>query len=411
MDLSETSRCQALKAELLEFMDSHVYPAESIYDKQRAGSDDRHALPPVIDELKQEARSRGLWNLFLPDDHWGPGLNNLEYAPLAEITGRSILLAPEALNCAAPDTGNMEVLARYGTPAQQEQWLVPLLEGEIRSCFGMTEPAVASSDAQNIATTIERKGNEYVINGRKWWSSGVADPRCKIAIVMGVTDHDASSHQRHSMILVPLDTAGVTVVRDLTVLGFTDQHGHGDVIYDDVRVPVDNLIGAPGDGFAIAQGRLGPGRIHHCMRLIGLSERALDLTISRVQQREVFGAPLASQGVVQQWIAESRIEIEQARLLVLKAAWMMDTVGNKEARTEIAAIKVVAARMACAVVDRAIQAFGGAGMSQDFPLAYGYAQARLLRIADGPDEVHLRAIARQELRREVPNAAVKMPVA
>ena len=410
MDLSETPRTTRLRAELLDFMETQVYPAERDYEAQRQAASDPHDPPPVIESLKKEARSRGLWNLFLPDDRWGAGLTNLEYAPLAEITGRSLLLAPEALNCSAPDTGNMEVLARYGTPQQQDQWLVPLLEGEIRSSFGMTEPDVASSDAQNIQTRIVRDGDDYVINGRKWWSSGILDPRCTIAIVMGITDPDAPRHRRHSQILVPVDTPGVTVVRDLTIFGYTDQHGHGEVDFDNVRVPASNLIGGEGDGFAIAQGRLGPGRIHHCMRMIGASERALDLMIDRVRRREAFGAPLAEQGVVQSWIAESRIEIEQARLLVLKAAWLMDTVGNKAARTEIAAIKVVAARLACSVFDRAIQAFGGAGVSQDYPLAYGYAFGRIVRIADGPDEVHLRAIAREELRRELPQPLSSSPV-
>jgi acyl-CoA dehydrogenase len=338
-----------------------------------------------------------LWNLFLPDDKHGPGLTNLEYAPLAEITGRSIEIAPEAINCAAPDTGNMEVLAMFGTPEQQERWLQPLLEGEIRSCFGMTEPDVASSDATNMATTIVRDGDDYVINGRKWWSSGAMDPRCEIAIVMGLSNPDGPRYAQHSMILVPLDTPGVKVERDLSVFGYHDQHGHPEVSYTDVRVPRENIIGQEGMGFAIAQARLGPGRIHHCMRAIGMSERALELMVDRVRHRVAFGRPLAAQGVVREWIAESRIEIEQARLLVLKTAWMMDTVGNKHAQKEIAAIKVIAARLACRVTDRAIQAFGGAGVSGDFPLAALYAGARALRLADGPDEVHLRAVARLEL--------------
>jgi acyl-CoA dehydrogenase len=326
-------------------------------------------------------------------------MSNLDYAPLAEIMGRSILLAPEATNCAAPDTGNMEVLARYGTPEQQERWLKPLLAGEIRSCFGMTEPDVASSDATNVATTIVRDGDEYVIDGRKWWSSGALDPRCEVAIVMGVTDPDADRHTRHSQVLVPLDTPGVSVLRDLSVFGFVDQHGHGEVVYDNVRVPASNLIGLEGSGFAIAQARLGPGRIHHCMRLVGLAERSLEMMIDRAQHRVAFGGAISDQGVVRNDIAESRIDIEQVRLLVLKAAWMIDTVGARAARTEIAAIKVSAARMAVRVVDRAIQVFGGAGLSQDFPLAYAYAQARLLRLADGPDEVHLQTVARNELQR------------
>jgi acyl-CoA dehydrogenase len=407
MDFAPSERVAELSAQLLGFMAEHVYPAESVYAEQMREASDHHALPPVIEELKAEARRRGLWNLFLPDGRWGAGLSNLEYAPLAEITGRSIVIAPEAVNCAAPDTGNMEVLVRWGTEEQQQRWLVPLLEGEIRSCFGMTEPGVASSDATNIETTIERDGDDYVVNGRKWWSTGVSDSRCRVCIVMGITDADAPPYDRHSMILVPLDADGVTIERDLSVLGFTDQHGHGEVVFDAVRVPVANLIGAEGQGFAIAQGRLGPGRIHHCMRLIGLCERAIDLMVARARNRTAFGGPLSEQGVIQEWIALSRIEVEQARLLVLKAAWMMDTVGDKEARTEIAAIKVAAARTACAVLDRGIQTFGAAGLSQDFPLAYGYAQARYLRIADGPDEVHLRTIARRELRREP--ALVEVP--
>jgi acyl-CoA dehydrogenase len=398
MDFAHSERAQELRTELLDFMDSHVYPAEPVYAEQRR-SGDPHALPPVVEELKKEARARGLWNLFLPDERWGVGLTNLEYAPLAEITGRSPHIAPEALNCSAPDTGNMEVLVDFGTPEQQERWLVPLLAGEIRSCFGMTEPEVASSDPTNLATRIRRDGDDFVVSGRKWWSTGTGDPRCKVAIVMGVSDPKAEPHRRHSMILVPLDTPGVQVVRDLTTFGYTDQHGHGEVVYDDVRVPAANLIGEEGAGFAIAQARLGPGRIHHCMRCIGMAERALDLMIERAQSRTAFGGPLAEQGVIATWIAESRIEIEQARLLVLKAAWLMDTVGNKAARTEIAAIKVVAARMLATVADRAIQVFGGKGLTEDVPLAAFYAGARQLRLADGPDEVHLRTVARQELRR------------
>jgi acyl-CoA dehydrogenase len=356
-------------------------------------------LPPIVDELKRAARDLGLWNLFLPDERFGAGLSVTDYAPLAEITGRSILLAPEALNCSAPDTGNMEVLVRFGTQEQQDRWLRPLLDGEIRSCFGMTEPAVASSDATNIETTITRDDGDYVVNGRKWWSTGTGDPRCKIAIVMGVSDPDAERHRRHSMILVPLDTPGVTVVRDLSVFGYTEQHGHGEVAYDAVRVPQENVIGQPGEGFAIAQARLGPGRIHHCMRAIGLAERSLDLMIDRVLSRTAFGGPLADQGVIQTWVAESRIELEQARLLVFKAAWLIDAVGAKAARMEIAAIKVVAARTACRVVDRAVQAFGGAGMGPDVPLGLYYSHARHLRLADGPDEVHMRTVAREEIGR------------
>jgi acyl-CoA dehydrogenase len=404
---SKSSRGAELGDQLAEFLEQEIYPAEPVYERERGEASDPHAPVPVLEELKRHAREMGLWNLFLADERWGAGLTNLEYAPLAELTGRSILLAPEALNCSAPDTGNMEILARYGSPEQQQRWLEPLLEGEIRSCFGMTEPDVASSDARNIALRIEADGPDYVINGRKWWSSGSADPRCAIALVMGVTSPDAAPYARHSMILVPLETPGVQVMRDLTIFGFTDQHGHGEVHYTDVRVPRENLVGREGEGFAIAQARLGPGRIHHCMRLIGLAERALDLMIERVRTRAAFGGPLADQGVIQTWIAESRIELEQARLFVLKTAWLVDTVGTREARIEIAAIKVVAARIACRIVDRAIQSFGGAGMSADTPLAYAYAQARLLRIADGPDEVHLRSIARRELAREISPQAVR----
>ena len=396
MDFAHTERALALQEQLTRFMDEHVYPAEPVYAQQlRAG--DPHVVPPVVEELKAKARAEGLWNLFLPDETHGAGLTNLEYAPLAEITGRSIAIAPEALNCAAPDTGNMEVLAMFGTPEQQERWLQPLLEGEIRSCFGMTEPEVASSDATNMATTIVRDGDEYVINGRKWWSSGAMDPRCEVAIVMGLSNPEGPRYAQHSMVLVPFDTPGVTVERDLSVFGYHDQHGHPEVSYTDVRVPVENIVGQEGMGFAIAQARLGPGRVHHCMRAIGMSERALELMTDRVRHRVAFGRPLAAQGVVREWIAESRMEIEQARLLVLKTAWMMDTVGNKHAQKEIAAIKVVAARLACRVTDRAIQAFGGAGVSGDYPLASLYAGARALRLADGPDEVHLRAVARLEL--------------
>jgi acyl-CoA dehydrogenase len=398
MDFAHSERAQQLREALLDFMDSHVYPAEPVYAEQRRHGDP-HALPPIVEELKARARECGLWNLFLPDDRWGAGLSNLEYAPLAEITGRSPHIAPEALNCSAPDTGNMELLVDFGTPEQQQRWLAPLLNGEIRSCFGMTEPDVASSDPTNLATRIRRDADEYVITGRKWWSTGTGDPRCKVAIIMGVSDPEAEPHRRHSMILVPLDTPGVDVTRDLTTFGYTDQHGHGEVVYDDVRVPAANLLGEEGAGFAIAQARLGPGRIHHCMRAIGMAERSLELMVARAQARTVFGGPLAEQGVIATWIAESRIEIEQARLLVLKAAWLMDTVGNKAARTEIAAIKVVAARMLATVADRAIQVFGGKGVTEDVPLASFYAIARQLRIVDGPDEVHLRTVARQELRR------------
>ncbi|HMU79915.1 MAG TPA: acyl-CoA dehydrogenase family protein [Microthrixaceae bacterium] len=401
MNLEPSDRGKALQETLLAFMDSHVYPAEPVYREQMAASGDAHFHPPIVEDLKAAARERGLWNLFLPHrTPWSPDpLPNLDYAYLAEITGRSTALAPEALNCAAPDTGNMEVLALFGTPAQQEEWLVPLLEGEIRSAFAMTEPDVASSDATNIQMRIERDGDDYVLNGRKWWTSGAASDRCKIMIVMGKTDPDAPRHLQQSMILVPMDTPGVTKVRDLPVFGYQDREGHGEMLFEDVRVPATNLLAEEGSGFAIAQARLGPGRIHHCMRCIGIAERALDLMCRRVTERVAFGRPLSEQGVIREWIADSRIEIEQARLLTLKAAYLMDTVGHKGAAIEISAIKVVAPNMALRVVDRAIQAHGGGGVSDDFPLAQMYAGLRTLRFADGPDEVHRRQVARQELAR------------
>jgi acyl-CoA dehydrogenase len=399
VDFEETPRVRELKSQLLDFMDSHVYPAERVYREQVEAGGDPHKSPPVMEDLKREARKRNLWNLFLPDTRWGAGLSNLEYAPLAEITGRSFL-APEALNCAAPDTGNMEILAQFGTPEQQERWLQPLLDGEIRSAFSMTEPDVASSDATNIRTEIRRAGDEYVINGRKWWTSGAADPRCRILIVMGKTNPDAHRYMQQSMILVPIDTPGLTVKRTLSVFGYDEGHGHCEIVYDNVRVPAANLLGEEGSGFLIAQARLGPGRIHHCMRAIGMAERAYELMVTRVKSRVAFGKPLAEQGVIQDWLAESRLEIEQARLLTLKAAWLMDTVGKDGARFEISAIKVVGPRVACTVIDRAIQAHGGAGVSQDTVLAQMYAGARTLRLADGPDEVHKMSIARNELKRE-----------
>src|SRR4051794_24462167 len=379
-------------------MDSYVYAAEPVYAEERRQGDP-HALPPIVEELKARARERGLWNLFLPDERWGAGLTNLEYAPLAEITGRSPHIAPEALNCSAPDTGNMELLVDFGTPEQQQRWLVPLLSGEIRSCFGMTEPDVASSDPTNLATRIRRDGDEYVITGRKWWSTGTGDPRCKLAIVMGVSDPEAEPHRRHSMILVPLDTPGVEVIRDLTTFGYTDQHGHGEVVYDDARVPAANLIGEEGAGFAIAQARLGPGRIHHCMRSIGVAEAAIELMCRRAESRVAFGRPIAHQGVVRDWIAESRVRIEQLRLLVLKTAWLMDTVGNKGAHTEIQAIKIATPKTVKWILDKAIQTHGAAGLSQDTELAAAFAGIRTLRSADGPDEVHKNALAKAELRR------------
>ncbi|MBJ7608482.1 MAG: acyl-CoA dehydrogenase family protein [Candidatus Dormibacteraeota bacterium] len=400
MDFAFDSRTEELRAQLLDFMTSHVYPAERVVEEQHAALSNQWDRPPVMDELKAEARRRGLWNLFLPNHAFGAGLTNLQYAPLAEITGWSPMIAPEAINCAAPDTGNMEILAMFGTPDQQQRWLRPLLDGEIRSAFSMTEPEVASSDATNISTRIERDGGEYVVTGRKWWSSGAMSPRCALAIVMGVTDADAQPHRRQSMVLVPLDSPGVNVRRATTVFGYSDgaHGGHADIEYDEVRVPAANLLGEEGSGFAIAQARLGPGRIHHCMRVIGMADRALDLMCRRVSTRTAFGRVLAEQGVVQEWIAEAFIRLEQARLLVLKAAWMMDRVGNREARREIAAIKVAAPQAALWVLERAIQAHGGAGVSQDFPLAQFYAHARTLQLADGPDEVHRRAIARDMLR-------------
>ena len=400
MDFQLSPTALALQDKLLAFMDECVYPAEAVYEEQMAALGDPHAHPQIVEDLKAEARTRGLWNLFLPHEtQWTEGLSNLDYAPLAEITGRSIHLAPEALNCAAPDTGNMEVLTMFGTDAQKEQWLQPLLEGEIRSAFAMTEPDVASSDATNIQLSIVRDGDEYVLNGRKWWISGAASDRCKIFIVMGKTDPTASRHLQQSMILVPRDTPGLNVVRDLPVFGYQDREGHVELRFEDVRVPVENIIAEEGAGFMIAQARLGPGRIHHCMRCIGIAERALELMCRRVTDRVAFGRPLAEQGVIREWIADSRMEIEQARLLTFKAAWLMDTVGNKGAAVEISSIKVVVPNMALRVVDRSIQAHGGGGVSDDFPLARMYAGLRTLRFADGPDEVHRRQVARTELGR------------
>jgi acyl-CoA dehydrogenase len=401
MDFEPTDRCKELRERLLAFMDERVYPAERVYHEQLVGSGDPHFHPPAMEELKEQARERGLWNLFLPygDDELGsPGLTNSEYAPLAEIMGRSHI-APEACNCAAPDTGNMEVLKLFGTPEQQDRWLRPLLDGEIRSAFAMTEPDVASSDATNIQLRIERDGEEYVLNGRKWWISGTMRERCRIMIVMGKTDPDGPTYRQQSMILVPIDTPGVTVVRNLPVFGYVDQEGHAELTFEDVRVPAANLIANEGDGFLISQARLGPGRIHHCMRAIGAAERALELMCARAASRQTFGALVSERANVQDWIAESRIELEMARLLTLKAAWLMDTVGNKHARTEISAIKVAAPNVALRVVDRAIQVHGGGGVSDDFPLAMMYAHLRTLRLADGPDEIHKRTIARHELRR------------
>jgi acyl-CoA dehydrogenase len=393
-----TSRTRELQERLGEFIAERVDPTEPVYVEQVEESGDPHFHPPVMEELKAEARRRGLWNLFLPNEKWGAGLTNVEYAPLCELMGRSPL-ASEATNCAAPDTGNMEILAEFGTPQQQDEWLVPLLEGEIRSCFAMTEPFVASSDATNIQSRIERDGDHYVVNAHKWWTSGAATKRCKVAILMGVSNPDADPYHRHSMILVPMDAPGVSIVRTLPVFGHDAGGGHCETLYENVRLPASNILGEDGGGFAIAQARLGPGRIHHCMRAIGLAERALELMCERAQLRTAFGKTLAQQGVVQDRVAESRIEIEQARLLTMKAAWLMDTVGNKGARFEIAAIKVVAARVATNVIDRAIQLFGGAGVSDDWPLAAMYAHARTLHLVDGPDEVHKQQIARRELRK------------
>ena len=404
MDFAYSSKVEELRGQLGDFMDTHVYPAESVYTEQMKAAGNPHFHPPVVEELKAEARSRGLWNLFLPDAEDGAGLSVLEYAPLAEITGRSPELAPEALNCSAPDTGNMEILHMFGTPEQREVWLHPLLEGEIRSCFSMTEPDVASSDATNIRTRIEREGDEYVITGRKWFSSGAASDRCKVSIVMGVTNPDADRHRMQSMVIVPMDSTGVEVERDPTVFGYHDRGGHPQIHFDHVRVPVSNLLGEEGGGFAIAQARLGPGRIHHCMRAIGAAERCLDLMVQRSQARTAFRRPLSEQGVVREWIAEARMRIEQARLLVLKTAWLIDNVGTRGARIEISAIKVVAPELLTYVADRAIQLFGGAGFTEDFPIASMYAMGRWLQIADGPDEVHRRSVARAELGRLGPGA-------
>jgi acyl-CoA dehydrogenase len=395
VDFAYSDKVKQLQQQVQEFMDAHVYPNESVYDDQVEAN--RWAQPPIMEELKAKARAAGLWNLFLTDSPHGAGLTNLEYAPLCEIMGRSPI-APEVFNCAAPDTGNMEVLDRYGNQAQQQHWLVPLLAGEIRSAFAMTEPDVASSDATNIQCSIRREGDEYVINGRKWWTSGVLHPHCTIMIVMGKTNPEAPRHLQQSQVLVPVDTPGVTVVRHLPVFGYDDApHGHGEVLFQDVRVPVANIILGEGRGFEIAQGRLGPGRIHHCMRVVGVAERALDAMCKRVKRRVAFGKPIAEQTVTLERIAEARIAIEQARLLVLKAAYMMDTVGNKVARKEIAMIKVAAPNMALKVIDWAIQAHGGGGVSDDFGLAGMWAGTRTLRLADGPDEVHRNQIGRLEL--------------
>lgn len=398
MDFAPSPRAAEHAEKMWDFMREHIFPAEPVWAAYLREHGE-HAYPPIMEELKAEARRRGLWNLFLPKVS---GLSNLEYAEVAEVTGWSPVIAPEAINCQAPDTGNMETLELFATPEQRERWLEPLLEGRIRSAFAMTEPAVASSDATNISTSITRDGDEYVINGRKWWITGVADERCEIFIVMGKTDPEAEPHRQQSMILVPRDTPGLMIERHLPVFGYQDQHGHSEIVFEDVRVPATNLLAGEGDGFQIAQARLGPGRIHHAMRAIGMAERALALMVERSQERVAFGQPLAEQGVVRELIANSRIEIDQARLLVQKTAWLIDQYGAKGARTEISAIKVAAPQVACAVIDRAIEVFGAAGVSDDTPLAYFYAWARVLRIVDGPDAVHRRTIARQELRRTPP---------
>ena len=407
MDFAFDARTQELRESLLDFMDTHVHPNEQVFADQLAGLDDRWAwsTAPVLQELRAEARSRGLWNLFLPVGHYGDlgaGLTNLQYAPLAEITGRAGHLAPAALNCAAPDTGNMEVLAMFGTPEQQERWLRPLMEGQIRSAFAMTEPDVASSDATNIETSIVRDGDEYVINGRKWWITGAMNPQCEIFIVMGKTDPSASRHRQQSQILVPRDTPGLTVVRPMHVMGYDDHEhgGHAELRFEDVRVPVSNLIGEEGGGFGVAQARLGPGRIHHCMRAIGVAEKAIELMCTRADSRVAFGRAISEQGVVRDWIAESRVRLEQLRLLVLKTAWMMDDVGARGAHTEIQAIKIATPRTVQWILDKAIQVHGAGGLSQDFPLANAYASIRTLRFADGPDEVHKNALAKAEIRKQ-----------
>jgi acyl-CoA dehydrogenase len=407
MEFAYDARTQELIADLKAFMDEHVYPAEAVFEEQLDRAEPWSA-PPVVEDLKAEARRRGLWNFFLPGEH-GAGLTNLQYAPLAEITGRSIHLAPPALNCAAPDTGNMEVLSMFGTEAQKKEWLEPLLDGRIRSSFAMTEPDVASSDATNIATRIERVGGstgggaprEYVINGRKWWITGAMNPNAKILIVMGKTDPSAERHRQQSMILVPRDTPGLEVKRGMSVFGYDDRDhgGHAELEFRDVRVPADNLVGGEGDGFAIAQARLGPGRIHHCMRSIGMAERAIELMCARASERVAFGRPIAEQGVVRDWIAEARVRVEQLRLLVLKTAWLMDTVGNKGAHSEIQAIKIATPATVEWILDKAIQVHGAGGLSQDFPLAGWFAGIRTLRFADGPDEVHKAALARAELKK------------
>jgi acyl-CoA dehydrogenase len=400
-----SDRAKQYHEDLLDFMESHIYPAEPVYDQQMRESGDPHFQPPIVEELKAQARRRGLWNLFHPHPEWGPGLTNLEYAPLAEIMGRSHL-ASEACNCNAPDTGNMEVLTLFGTDEHKEKYLKPLLDGTMASAFAMTEPQVASSDATNVQLSMVRDGDEYVLNGRKWFASNALHKNCKVLIVMGKTDPTAAPHRQQSMMVVPIDAPGVTVMRGLPVFGYQDREGHAEIDFKDVRVPLKDVLKGEGEGFAISQARLGPGRIHHCMRAIGMAERALELMCKRAQSRVTFGKPISENANIQDWIAEARIEIEMIRLLTLKAAYLMDTVGNKAAQTEIAAIKVAAPNVALKIVDRAIQVHGGGGVTDDFPLALAWAHLRTLRLADGPDEVHKRAIARQELRkyRDQPSA-------
>lgn len=398
MDFAPSEKASDFAKRLTAFVTDEVIPAEPVYTEQMVASGDAHFHPPILEDLKRRARELGLWNLFHPNPEYGAGLTNSDYAPLAEITGRSALLAPEATNCAAPDTGNMEVLTLFGSAEHKQRWLRPLLDGEIRSAFAMTEPAVASSDATNIEMRMTPDGDDWILNGRKWWTSNALHPLCRVLIVMGKTDPDAAAHLQQSMMVVPIDAPGITIVRGLPVFGYQDREGHAEIVFEDVRVPGEDVLAGPGAGFMIAQARLGPGRIHHCMRAIGMAERALELMCERASTRIAFGKPIAANANIQDWIAESRIDIEMVRLLTLKAAWMMDTVGNREARTEIAAIKVAAPNVALKVVDRAIQVFGGAGVSDDVPLAMMYAHLRTLRLADGPDEVHKRTIARAELR-------------
>lgn len=397
--LETTERGRDYQERLTKFMDDFVYPAESVYAQQMAAADSPHTQPQILEELKAEAKSQGLWNLFHPDPKWGPGLTNLEYAPLAEITGHSIEIAPESINCNAPDTGNMEVFTRFGTDEHKEKYLKPLLDGEIASAFAMTEPAVASSDATNVEMRMEPTEDGFVLNGRKWFASNAMHPNCRVLIVMGKTSPDAEVHRQQSMLVVPIDAPGVTVVRNLPVFGYHDREGHAEITFEDVHVPASDILKGEGEGFAISQARLGPGRIHHCMRAIGAAERALELMVKRAEERVTFGEKLSSRANIQDWIAEARIEIDQARLLTLHAADMMDKHGNKVAKNEIAEIKVVAPAMALKIIDRAIQVHGGAGVTEDFPLASMWAHMRTLRLADGPDEVHKRSIARNEMKK------------